>query len=97
MKAVLNIYKDCSSEEPTKQYICRRLLYGASLKIQALSNDMEGKSEAEQHEINLDILKTIFPCFEDDDINYIDAVEWFEFVNEIGRETNTIAANAIKK
>ena len=97
MNAVLNIYKDCTSEEPTKQYICRRLLYGASLKIQALSEDMKGKSEEEQSAINLDILKTIFPDFEDEDFNGIDAVEWFDFVKEIGRETNIIASNAIKK
>lgn len=97
MKAVLNIYKDCTSEEPTKQYICRRLLFGASQKIQALSKDMEGKSEAEQTEINLDILKTIFPEFEDDDFNYIDTIEWFDFVGEIGRETSKIVDFAAKK
>lgn len=97
MNAVLNIYKDCSSEKPTKQYICRRLLFGASQKIQELSKDMEGKSEEEQAAINLDILKTIFPNFADDDFNYIDTVEWFGFVNEIGQETNNIVKHALKK
>lgn len=97
MKAVLNIYKDCTSEEPTKQYVCRRLLFGASQKILALSNDMKDKSQEEQTEINLNILKTIFPDFEDDDFNYIDTVEWFEFVNEIGQETNKVVNYAAKK
>lgn len=97
MNAVLNIYNDCTSEKPTKQYVCRRLLFGASQKIQALSNDMQGKSEEEQAEINLDILKTIFPNFEDEDFNGIDAVEWFEFVNEIGKETSKIVNHAVKK
>ena len=97
MNAVLNIYKDCSSEEPTKQYICKRLLFGASQKIQSLSKDMEGKSEEEQTEINLDILKTIFPHFVEDDFNYIDTLEWFEFVNEIGLETSKIVNLAAKK
>ena len=97
MLAVLNIYKDCSSEEPTKKYICRRLLLGVSKKVQALTDNMNGKSEAEQEAITLDILKTIFPHFENDDFNYIDPNEWLQFVEEIGRETNEILTHAAKK
>ena len=97
MKAVLNIYKDCTSEEPTKQYICRRLLLGVSKKVQSLSDNMNGKSEEEQEAITLDILKTIFPNFENDDFYYVDPTEWLKFVNEIANETNEIVANALKK
>lgn len=97
MNAILNVYKDCTSEEPTKQYVCRRLLFGASQKIQALSSNMQGKSEAEQTEITLDILKTIFPHFEDEDFNYIDPLEWLQFVNAISAETNNIVSYAAKK
>lgn len=97
MKAVLNVYKDCTSEEPTKQYICRRLLLGVSKKVQALSENMNGKSEEEQEAITLDILKTIFPHFENDDFNFIDPTEWLAFVEEIGRETNEIVQNTAKK
>ena len=97
MYAVLNVYKDCTSEEPTKQYICRRLLLGVSKKVQSLSENMNGKSEKEQEAITLDILKTIFPHFENDDFNFIDPTEWLAFVNEIGRETNEIVASAAKK
>ena len=97
MLAVLNIYKDCTSEEPTKKYICRRLLLGVSKKIQALSENMNGKSEEEQEAITLDILKTIFPHFESDDFNYIDPTEWLKFVEEISEETNEIVTNAAKK
>lgn len=97
MNAVLNVYKDCSSEKPTKQYICRRLLLGVSKKVQALSDNMNGKSEAEQEAITLDILKTIFPNFENDDFNYIDPNDWLKFVTEISRETNEIVVNAAKK
>lgn len=97
MKAVLNIYKDCTSEEPTKQYICRRLLLGVSKKVQSLSDNMNGKSEEEQEAITLDILKTIFPNFENEDFNYVDPTEWLKFVNEIARETNEIVANTAKK
>lgn len=97
MKAVLNIYKDCTSEEPTKQYICRRLLLGVSKKVQSLSDTMNGKSDEEQEAITLDILKTIFPHFENDDFNYVDPVEWLKFVEEIGKETNEIVMAAAKK
>lgn len=97
MLAVLNIYKDCTSEEPTKKYICRRLLLGVSKKVQALSDNMNGKSEEEQEAITLDILKTIFPHFENDDFNYIDPTEWLKFVEEIAKETNEILINAAKK
>ena len=97
MKAVLNIYKDCTSEEPTKQYICRRLLLGVSKKVQSLSENMDGKSEEEQEAITLDILKTIFPNFENDDFNYIDPTEWLKFVGEISKETNEIVTLAAKK
>lgn len=97
MNAVLNIYKDCTSEEPTKKYICRRLLLGVSKKVQSLSDNMNGKSEEEQEAITLDILKTIFPHFDDSDFDFIDPTEWLNFVTEIGRETNAIVANAVKK
>ena len=97
MNAVLNIYKDCTSEEPTKQYICRRLLLGVSKKVQAISDNMLGKSEEEQTALTLDILKTIFPNFEDSDFDYIDPNEWLAFVTAISRETNEIVEFAAKK
>lgn len=97
MNAVLNIYKDCSTDQPTKSYVCRRLLLGVSKKVQAMSDNMQGKTEAEQEKITLDILKTIFPHFENDDFNYIDPIEWLKFVEEISKETNEILHNAVKK
>jgi hypothetical protein len=97
MNAVLNIYKDCTSEEPTKTYTCRRLLLGVSKKVQALSDNMIGKSEEEQEAITLDILKTIFPHFDAEDFNYIDPNEWLNFVHAIANETNEIVMQAAKK
>jgi hypothetical protein len=97
MNAVLNIYKDCTSDEPTKTYTCKRLLLGVSKKIQALSENMNGKNEAEQEVITLDILKTIFPDFENEDFNYIDPIEWLAFVRAITAETNEIITAAAKK
>ena len=96
MNAILNIYKDCTSDEPSKQYVCKRLLLGVSKKVQALSENMKDKSEKEQEEITIDILKTIFSNFDAEDFNYIDPVEYFNFIKEISNETNKIMGNAIK-
>lgn len=97
MNAVLNIYADCSTDQPTKTYVCKRLLLGVSKKVQALSENMQGKTQEEQIAINLDVIKTIFPDFVDSEFDYIDINEWYEFVEEIGRETNAIVRGAAKK
>lgn len=96
MNAILNVYKDCTSEEPTKTYTCRRLLLGVSAKVQALTEKMEGKSEDEQREITIDVLKTIFPSFEDEEFDYIDPNEYMQFVKDIAAETNQIVRQAVK-
>lgn len=96
MNAILRVYKDCSSDEPTKVYTCKRLLLGVSKKVQSLSNAMNGKSEEEQEGLTIQILKTIFPNFEDDDFNFIDPIEYLNFVKEISKETNQIINNAQK-
>ena len=96
MNAILRVYKDCSSDEPTRVYTCKRLLLGVSKKVQSLSNAMNGKSEEEQEQLTIQILKTIFPSFEDDDFNYIDPIEYLNFVNAISKETNQIINNAVK-
>lgn len=97
MNAVLNIYKDCTSEKPTKQYVCRRLLLGVAKKVQALSENMQGKNEQEQTQVTLDILKTIFPHFDDADFDFIDPQEWLKFVAELSKEGNEIIQIAAKK
>ena len=47
MEAKLNIYADCTSEKPTKTYVCRRLLLKVSKKVASLVEGMNGKSEAD--------------------------------------------------
>lgn len=96
MNAILNVYKDCTSEKPSKQYVCRRLLLGVSKKVQALSENMSEKNDKEQEEITIEVLKAIFPDFDSEDFNFIDPVEYFNFIQEISIETNKIMGNAIK-
>ena len=96
MNATLNIYKDCTSEKPTKTFTCRRLTLGVSKKVQSLSDKMVGKTEEEQEQITIEILKSIFPDFETDDFNGLDPTEYLRFVNEIQKETTEIIENAAK-
>lgn len=96
MNAILNIYKDCTSEEPTKVYVCKRLTLGVSKKVQALSDNMKDKDNAEQQEIIIDVLKSIFPNFDANDFDGIDPVEYAKFIRTIGEETARIQGLALK-
>jgi hypothetical protein len=96
MNAKLNIYANCESEEPSKTYTCRRLLLKVSKKVSALIETMQGKSEKDQEAVTLDVIKTIFPDFKDEEFDYIDPVEWLKFVNDINAETNEILTAAQK-
>lgn len=116
MEAKLNIYNDCTSEEPSKTYVCRRLTYGAGQKIDNYSNQvnsLEKKKNAElkkenpdsnliveiseeQFKLNLDILRAIFPDFQDEDFNGIDVYEYQNFMIEVGKEKQRIFDRASK-
>ena len=96
MEAKLNIYADCTSEEPTKTYVCRRLLLKVSKKVSALAEGIDKQSSQEQEQTTIEIIKTIFPEFKDEELDYINPVEWLEFINQINAETNKILVNAQK-
>lgn len=89
MNAKFGIYKDCTSDEPTKVYECKRLLFGVSKKALAIYSNLQENSDLdEQIEAIIDIVQTIFPEFERDEINYVDANELVTFVHEIVQATN---------
>lgn len=96
MNAILNVYKDCTSEEPIKTYVCNRLTLGVSKKVQALSEKLKDQDASEQQNIIIDVLKAIFPNFEAEDFDGLDPVEYAEFIKTIGNETNRIQGNALK-
>ena len=96
MEAKLNIYADCITDTPTKTYVCKRLLLKVSKKVSSLVETMKGKSESDQEKITIDVIKTIFPDFKDEEFDSIDPIEWLNFVNEVTKETNQILANASK-
>lgn len=96
MEAKLNIYADCTSEKPTKTYVCRRLLLKVSKKVASLVEGMNDKPESEQEAITIDVIKTIFPDFKDEEFEGIDPIEWLDFIKEISKETNEILTVAQK-
>lgn len=75
MIAKLGIYKDCASEEPTKVYECRRLLYGTSKKALALAKFAENKSNDEQEAVMVELLQAIFPDFKEEELDFVDPAE----------------------
>lgn len=97
MLAELKIYKDCTSEEPTKVYTCRRLLLKTSKQIKSLVERLnKAKTEEEQELINIEVLKSIFPNFDEADFDFIDPENWLEFVKTINGETSAIEQKAVK-
>ena len=89
MNAKFGIYKDCSSKEPTKVYKCERLLFGVSKKALAIYKDIQGSDDTEQQiEAIVDLIQTIFPEFDRDEIDYVDATELIAFVGDIVKNTN---------
>lgn len=75
MIAKLGIYENCASADPTKVYECHRLLFGVSKKALSLAQSAEGKSEAEQEGVMVEMLQAIFPNFEASELDFVDPDE----------------------
>lgn len=98
MNAELKLYKDCTSEEPTKVFVCRRLIFKVAKNIEELSAKVQKSVDAEEQErLTVKILQSIFPDFGDDDLNYIDPNEYARFIQQIQAGTVEILENAQKK
>jgi hypothetical protein len=95
MEAKLNIYNDCTGE-PTKTYVCKRMILKVSKKVSALVEKLNKSNPEEQEKITIDVIKTIFPDFKDEEFDGLDPVEWINFINQINAETNQILNNASK-
>lgn len=98
MNAELRLYKDCTSDEPTKVFVCRRMIYKVAKTIEELSAKVQKtKDGAEQERLTVKILQAIFPDFGDDDLNYVDPNEYARFIQQIQRGTAEILETAQKK
>lgn len=92
MIAKLGIYEDCTKAEPTKVYICHRLLYGVSKKALALAEQAENKTPAEQEAVMVEMLQAIFPEFKAEEIDFIDPAELGDLISALqGRSAAEVA------
>lgn len=81
--AQLNIYADCSTEKPTKTYICRRVLTGVIHKITKYVQEMDGKTQEEQLAMLGEFARLIFPVLTDEELQQLDAAELQVFFKDI--------------
>lgn len=96
MIAKLGIYEDCTKAEPTKVYECHRLLYGVSKKAVALAEKAEGKDNAEQEAVLVEMLQAIFPDFEADEFNFVDLDELGALIEALQRRSAAEAGRVEK-
>ena len=96
MIAKLGIYEDCTKEEPTKVYECRRLLYGVSKKALALAEQAENKTTEEQEVVMVEMLQAIFPEFKAEELDLVDPAELGALINALQRDSAAEAARVEK-
>lgn len=96
MIAKIGIYEDCTKAEPTKEYVCHRLLYGVSKKALALAEGAEGKDTTEQEAVMVEMLQAIFPDFEAEEFNFIDLDELAALIEALQRRSAAEAGRVEK-
>lgn len=96
MELKINVYADCTSEEPSKTYTIRRILFKTAKELGALQAESAEADESKQEEYTLKMLKTVFPNFEDEDLNGVDPIELGQFFRKLGAEIRGVVQNAQK-
>lgn len=96
MEYKLNVYADCQSEEPTKVYVCRRLLFKTANELGVLQEKSKNAKNEEQTAIMVEMLKCVFPNFVDEDLDGIDPIELGVFFKSLGGEINAVIGKAEK-
>lgn len=96
MEYKLNVYADCTSEEPTKVYVCRRLLFKTATELSAFQEESQKAELKDQTEIMVKMLKCVFPNFVDEDLNGIDPLELGRFFKAISGGINGVLQRAEK-
>lgn len=93
MEIKLNIYKDNSSEEPSKTYVVRRILFKTAKELATIS---EESKDGDPIESTKKMLKAVFPDFKDEDLDYIDPTEFGQVMKEMTSAIQSVVANAQK-
>lgn len=93
----LNVYADCTSEEPSKSYTVRRILFKTAKQLVTLQKESENAPDDDQQiAITLKMLKCVVPDFKDEDLDGIDPVELGAFFRDLGAEIHEVLKNAAK-
>lgn len=96
MEIKINIYNDCSSEEPSKTYVVRRILFKTAKELGTLQEEAKKATDDQQEEITLKMLKCVIPDFKKEDLDGVDPIELGRFFRELGLETSKVVAEAQK-
>lgn len=96
MNIKINVYGDCTSEQPTKSYTVRRILFKTAKDLSALQAENKNATEADQEKITLAMLQTVIPEFTEKDLQGVDPFELGAFFREIGAEINSVIHKAEK-
>lgn len=95
MELKLNIYNDCTSEEPSKTYVIRRILLKTAKELDAINQEAK-ENKGDEWDNVLKMLKCIIPDFQDEDIDGVDPTEFGNFMKQVGQEIHSIMENAQK-
>lgn len=96
MEIKINVYADCTSEEPSKTYTIRRILFKTAKELGQLQADSKEADEKEQEKYTLKMLQCVLPDFKEEDLNGVDPIELGAFFRELGTQVSNVVAEAQK-
>lgn len=96
MEIKINVYADCSSEEPSKTYVVRRILFKTAKELGTLQDEASKATQEEQEAFTLKMLQCVIPNFKEEDLNGIDPIELGAFFRELGKEVSKVVTEAQK-
>ena len=86
MEIKINVYSDCSSEEPSKSFVIRRILFKTAKELGSLQEEAKNASESDQEAFTLKMLQCVIPDF----------IELGAFFRELGGEVAKVVDEARK-
>ena len=96
MEIKINVYADCSSAEPSKTFVIRRILFKTAKELGTLQDEAQKAEAEDQEKYTLKMLQCILPDFKEEDLNGVDPMELGAFFRELGTEVAKVVAEAQK-
>ena len=85
MNININVYKDCTSDEPTKTYTIKRILFKTAKELTAIQAQSKTATDEEQTEITLKMLQTVIPEFTAEDLDGVDQEAYHVYLRDNGK------------